>query len=73
MTAVAPMRKRGRFVLWLGIASGLLLLAGANWHLVHVATTSQPDCVAHSRLGSGDGERGVFSAAQSSCSPRTAQ
>ena len=30
-------------------AGGLLLLAGANAHLVYVAVTSQPDCVAHVR------------------------
>jgi hypothetical protein len=70
MTAAIAMRTRTRLLLWLGIAAGLLLFAGANWHLVHVAITSQPDCVAHLRPGSGDAERGRFSAAQSSCSPR---
>jgi hypothetical protein len=73
MTAAATTRKRTRLVLWLGIAAGLLLLAGANWHLVHVAMTSQPDCVAHLRPGDGSGERGLFSAAQSSCSPQPRQ
>jgi hypothetical protein len=73
MTTAIAMRTRTRLVLWLGIAAGLLLFAGANWHLVHVATTSQPDCVAHLRPGSGNAERGLFSAAQSSCSPQPAK
>jgi hypothetical protein len=59
----------GRLSLWLLVAAGLALVIGANWHLVHVAVTSQPDCVAHVRTGDGDGARGSFSAAQSSCSP----
>lgn len=53
---------------WLMIAIGLALVAVANWHLVSVATTSQPDCVAHLRPGDGDGAKGHYSAAQSSCS-----
>ena len=31
--------------------AGLLLLVGANAHLVYVAMTSQPDCVAHVKAG----------------------
>lgn len=52
---------------WLLVGFGLLLLAAANWHLVYVAITSQPDCVAHVRQG--EGTQGRFSAARSSCSP----
>ncbi len=63
-------RRRGRFSLWLLVIAGLLLLIVANSHLVYVAMTSQPDCVAHVRTGMGDGSRGTFSAAQSSCTPR---
>jgi hypothetical protein len=55
--------------MWLLVIAGLLLVAGANWHLVYVAVTSQPDCVAHVRAGAGDAARGSFGAAQSSCSP----
>jgi hypothetical protein len=62
---------RKRFGLWLLIFMGLLLVGGANWHLVYVATTSQPDCVAHLRPGSSDVKQGLFSAAQSSCSLQT--
>jgi hypothetical protein len=54
-----------------GIATAIILIvAVANWHLVYVAVTSQPDCVSHLRLGNGDAARGAFSAAQSSCTPK---
>ena len=69
MSDGATLTRRGRLSLWLLVAVGLALVIGANWHLVHVAVTSQPDCVAHVRTGDGDGARGSFSAAQSSCSP----
>jgi hypothetical protein len=65
----ATMTRRGRVSMWLLVIAGLLLVAGANWHLVYVAVTSQPDCVAHVRAGAGDAARGSFGAAQSSCSP----
>ena len=69
MSGGATLTRRGRLSLWLLVAAGLALVIGANWHLVHVAVTSQPDCVAHMRTGAGDAARGSFSAAQSSCSP----
>jgi hypothetical protein len=47
----------------------LLLLVVANGHLVYVAMTSQPDCVAHIRHGEGNGAHERFSAARSSCTP----
>jgi hypothetical protein len=53
-------------MLWLLVSAGLLLVIGANWHLVYVATTSQPACVPHLRQG--DGRADQFSAAVSSCS-----
>ena len=70
-TAATTGRQRGSrsLRLWLLIASGLALVLAANAHLVYVATTSQPACVAHLRQGDGDAGRGRFSAAQSSCSP----
>jgi hypothetical protein len=58
----------GRRRIWLLVGAGLALVIGANWHLVYVAVTSQPDCVAHVRSGSA-GAPGSFSAAQSSCTP----
>jgi hypothetical protein len=57
---------RPRVLAWLFVATGLLVLIGANWHLVHVATVSQPECVAHLRQSLSD--RGVYRAAVSSCS-----
>jgi hypothetical protein len=68
--AVTEARQRKRIVwLWLLSAAGVAALLAANAHLVYVATTSQPACVAHLRTGDGNAERGLFSAAQSSCSP----
>jgi hypothetical protein len=69
MMETATLRPRNRLAVWLAVIAGLALLGAANWHLVHVAMTSQPDCVSHLRLGQGDAARGVYSAAKSSCSP----
>ena len=56
--------------IWLAVGAGLLLLRAANSHLVYIAITSQPDCVAHVRQGEGSAKDGRFSAARSSCTPR---
>jgi hypothetical protein len=64
--STAPTKAR----LWLFVGLALLLVAIANWHLVYVAITSEPACVAHVRQGEGTAQPGRFSAAQSSCSPR---
>jgi hypothetical protein len=56
-------------VIWLLVGAGLLLVAAANTHLVYVAWTSQPECVAHLRPGESGEGRDRFSAAVSSCSP----
>jgi hypothetical protein len=63
----APRRK---VTIWLLVGLGLLLVALANGHLVYVAMSSQPDCVAHVRQGESSGAKDSFSAARSSCSPR---
>lgn len=49
------------------IAAGavLALLALANAHLVYVAITSQPDCVAHSKSKTNDPS--VYRAARPAC------
>ncbi|MEZ5937394.1 MAG: hypothetical protein R3C52_04160 [Hyphomonadaceae bacterium] len=47
----AAVTDRRKLALWLAVAALLLLLAGANAHLVYVAMTTQPDCVAHTRAG----------------------
>ncbi|HEY1386851.1 MAG TPA: hypothetical protein VGF43_24725 [Dongiaceae bacterium] len=56
--------------IWVAVAIGLLLLVGANAHMVYEAVTSQPECVAHLRPGESTGQSGAFSAAQSDCSPQ---
>ncbi|MDI1229451.1 MAG: hypothetical protein PSY14_17375 [bacterium] len=42
-----------------------VLIVGANAHFVYLASTTQPDCVAHKKPGS-DIDRG-YAAAKSSC------
>ncbi|MGA7212546.1 MAG: hypothetical protein WBX78_27215 [Pseudolabrys sp.] len=60
---------RRKVAIWLLVGFGLLVLVVANGHLVYVAMTSQPDCVAHVRQGEGNGMHDQFSAARSSCTP----
>jgi hypothetical protein len=57
-------RLRGGWLAWLLIPAGLLLLAGANAHLVYVAVESQPDCVPHLKDSGGSGG---YRAARSDC------
>ena len=56
-------------IVWLSVGLGLIVLAAANAHLLYVAVSSQPDCVAHLRHGEGNGTTS-FSAATSSCSSK---
>ena len=69
-TGTVARRDKTRLLLWAAVGAGLLLLVIANSHLVYVAVTSQPECVAHLRQGEGDSRDGKFSAARSSCTPR---
>jgi hypothetical protein len=62
--------RRSRAAIWWLVVGGLLLVIGANAHLLYVATTSEPGCVAHVRPGDGGGPGGPFSAADSSCTPQ---
>jgi hypothetical protein len=57
--------------LWLWIAFAVAVVLAANAHLIYVAISSQPACVTHVRQGDGSADRGRFSAAESSCSPKT--
>jgi hypothetical protein len=57
-----------RRVAILAVAGGLLIVAAANAHLLYVAVTSQPDCVAHARPGDAS-PTGSYRAAKSACSP----
>jgi hypothetical protein len=65
--AASHRRWKTRSLVWLTVGIGLFVLVGANAHLLYVAASSQPDCVAHHRHGEGDGTNS-FSAATSSCS-----
>lgn len=47
------------------IVAGVLLVVGANAHLLYAALDSQPDCVAHLKVG--HGQEGAFGAADSAC------
>jgi len=63
-------RPRTTIRLWLLLVAVMAaIVVAANAHLIYVANTSQPACVAHLTRGKGDATRGLFSAAQSSCSP----
>jgi hypothetical protein len=52
------------WLVWVLVPAGLLLVAGANVHLVYVAVRSQPACVEHSKAA-GDGHG--YRAAKSAC------
>ena len=62
-------RPHRKVAIWLLVAVGLVALVAANGHLLYVAMTSQPECVAHVRPGEGSGPQSRFSAAKSSCTP----
>lgn len=71
--ATTDLGKRARTPswVWLVLMAVAAIFLVANAHLIYVATTSQPACVAHLRQSQTQGvaERGRFAAAQSSCSP----
>lgn len=69
MSAEAAAARRDRRWIWILTGAGLALVIGANWHLVYVAVTSQPECVPHVRRGA-EHPAGGFSAAELSCTPR---
>lgn len=56
---------------WLWIAFAVAVVLAANAHLIYVAISSQPPCVMHIRQGEGSADRDRFSAAESSCTPRS--
>jgi len=50
--------RRMGWLLWVLVPVGLLLVIGANAHLLYVAFQSQPECVPHSKTaGDGHGYR----------------
>ncbi|MCW3473184.1 hypothetical protein [Limobrevibacterium gyesilva] len=65
---VPPRRGGGaKLVVGLSIGFGLLGLGFANAHLVYVAVTSQPDCVAHLKERGDRAGQAMFRAARSAC------
>jgi hypothetical protein len=50
---------------WILAATVLLIVAGANAHLVYVAVASQPECVSH--LKEASTQAGAFRAAKPAC------
>jgi hypothetical protein len=69
--AASPGRWKAKSIVWLSIGLGLIVLVAANAHLLYVAVSSQPDCVAHLQHGDGNGTN-RFSAATSLCSSKPA-
>ena len=59
-------RLRGKVMVGLLVAAGTAVFLAANGHLIYVAVTSQPECVAHLKPGEA-GPAGSFSAARSAC------
>jgi hypothetical protein len=55
-------------VVGLVVAGLVVLVLAANAHLVYVAVTTQPDCVAHLKQAEA-GHSGSYRAAKSACSP----
>lgn len=53
-----------RVMSWLLAGMATLTVVGANVHLVHVATGSQPECVKHLKA---EGRDGTYRAAAPSC------
>ncbi len=59
------MKRTARFYIGLGVIGALAVVALANVHLVYVAVTTQPDCVAHQKTAGT--AAGVYRAAKSAC------
>lgn len=59
-------KRRTRLLVLLCVLAGVGIFLGANAHLLHVAFTSQPECVPHSKAADEGGED-AFRAAKSAC------
>jgi hypothetical protein len=62
-----PKRFAAALLAGLIAAAGVLVFVLANTHLVYVAVTSQPECVAHLKAGEAASGKGAFSAAKPAC------
>jgi hypothetical protein len=67
--AAGGRERRRRIMIALALVAGLAALLFANLHLVLVAVSSEPGCVAHVEMRASAAGRGGFTAAQSACSP----
>ena len=67
MPIAAARRPRGRLIVGLAVGAGLIALVLANLHLVYVAVSTQPACVAHVKQGESASGQGSFRAARSAC------
>ena len=56
--------RNARWLAWVLVPLVLLLVVGANAHLVYVAVQSQPGCVEHVKVA---GEGAGYRAARSAC------
>ncbi len=65
MTNAAPARARRFHLLWILTAAAMIVFVGANAHLVYVAVSSEPGCVAH--LKDKSGTPSGYRAAKSAC------
>ena len=65
MTRTAPTRSQWVHRLWVLAAVAMVVFVGANAHLVYVAVSSEPGCVAH--LKDKSGTPGGYRAAKSAC------
>ena len=65
MTNAAPAPPRRFHLLWILAAAAMAVFVGANAHLVYVAVSSEPGCVAH--LKDKSGTPGGYRAAKSAC------
>ncbi|MFC4351748.1 hypothetical protein ACFOW6_09365 [Fodinicurvata halophila] len=58
--------RRTRLIVLLSVVAGLGLFLGANAHLLHIAFTSQPECVPHSKTAK-ERQGSDYRAAKSAC------
>lgn len=57
--------KSGKRMAWVVVAVSCIIFFGANAQFIYLASTTQPECVAHKKTGSNP-DKG-FAAAKSSC------
>lgn len=63
---IAGRRRGTRLWVLVGVAAALLLVVGANAHLLYVALEAPPECVDHIKMPD-EARPGEFRAAKSAC------